>query len=393
MKKIVLVYDRQLPEGSASATRAVAFAHIFKELNYRPILIGVNYARSNKLDGMHEGIEYQVLDIPELQYAGIKKMKRVRALQKAIEGWIKDNCSAGDTAGIVISGTDIKTMFLGKTVAVNGIPIIADVVEWYDATRFSGFAAPLNYARDRLELFIWNKKIHNVLTISTLLEDFYKQRGCNTIRIPTILDLQKFLPHQENENERIIIVYAGSPARKDCIINVVRAISMLSEEEKEKVELRLYGITAEQLVALGLARNEKTMLSNSVHCYGRVSHARVKEALSVADFTVLLRPQKRYANAGFPTKVGESMASGVPVIANITSDIGLYLRDGIEGLICDEETPESCVKVIRNAIRLSATEKTDMRKAAYQQAKESFQYTKYTDLMSAFLNKTSNPKN
>ena len=108
-----------------------------------------------------------------------------------------------------------------------------------------------------------------------------------------------------------------------------------------------------------------------------MSHSEVKRQLAVADYTVLLRPNKKYANAGFPTKVGESMAMGVPVIANITSDLGKYLHDGIEGIICDDESPEACAKAIRKALSIDESQRKMMRKNARRQAEESFDYRNY----------------
>ena len=70
-------------------------------------------------------------------------------------------------------------------------------------------------------------------------------------------------------------------------------------------------------------------------------HAELPNLIAEADFTVLMRPNKRYTNAGFPTKLVESLASGVPVIANLTSDIGWAVRDGREGLKVDDYSAAS----------------------------------------------------
>ena len=106
------------------------------------------------------------------------------------------------------------------------------------------------------------------------------------------------------------------------------AVGLLSDEEKGRLALHLYGTVPEQLVMLGIDPAFLEAHRDTVICHGRIPYAEVKGKVADADFTVRLRPNKRYANAGFPTKVGESMACGTPVIANITSDLGKYIIDG-----------------------------------------------------------------
>ena len=63
--------------------------------------------------------------------------------------------------------------------------------------------------------------------------------------------------------------------------------------------------------------------------------------VAASDFTILLRPVSRFSLAGFPTKLAESMACGVPIIGNLTSNIGDYVHKGVEGVLVANETPEA----------------------------------------------------
>lgn len=46
------------------------------------------------------------------------------------------------------------------------------------------------------------------------------------------------------------------------------------------------------------------------------------------------------------------MALGTPVIANLTSDLGCYLDDGVNGVVCPDFNIDSLVKVIDKAVDL-----------------------------------------
>ena len=83
-----------------------------------------------------------------------------------------------------------------------------------------------------------------------------------------------------------------------------------------------------------------------------------------ADFVPLLRPQiVRYAQAGFPTKVPESLSLGTPIICNLTSDLGDFIRDESEGIICRDYSIDAFVEALENALTLSPTNRKNMGKA------------------------------
>lgn len=59
-----------------------------------------------------------------------------------------------------------------------------------------------------------------------------------------------------------------------------------------------------------------------------------------ANATILKGVAQRYAQAGFPTKLVESFSLGVPILTNLTSDIGQYVRDSLDGVILGDCPPE-----------------------------------------------------
>ena len=119
--------------------------------------------------------------------------------------------------------------------------------------------------------------------------------------------------------------------------------------------------------------------------HGRLSHRETLEKIAQSDFSILLRPDRRYANAGFPTKLVESLASGVPVITNRTSDIGEYVRDGKEGFLLADSSVEACVEGLRRALRLDPSERARMADSARRRARECFDYRNYGDSLCCFI--------
>lgn len=127
------------------------------------------------------------------------------------------------------------------------------------------------------------------------------------------------------------------------------------------------------------------VLDGILYIHGRIPYSDVQNIIAHSDFTVLLRPNLRYANAGFPTKVGESMMCGTPVIANHTSDLNLYIRDGDTGIVVRNESPEACAEGFRMALKMDKNARNKMRRNARKEAERSFDYKVYTDAMKKFM--------
>lgn len=99
----------------------------------------------------------------------------------------------------------------------------------------------------------------------------------------------------------------------------------------------------------------------------------------------MIRPNRESSNAGFPTKLAESMAVGTPVFANKTGDIGVYVEDNINGLIADSDSEQDILKTLRRALKMSTDELEMMRMSARKVAIESFDYRGYESKLNQFV--------
>jgi glycosyltransferase involved in cell wall biosynthesis len=268
----------------------------------------------------------------------------------------------------------------------NDIPLIVDVVEWYDGTHMNGGYFGPFHINAKLAMHYYYPKCDGVIAISELLAEHYRHKGCNVVRVPPSLDvslmpgLQGLDNRIDSETRLIRIVYAGTPGKKDLLSNVIRAITLV-DPLGQLFELQVLGPTSLQLEHL-LAGAQ---LPSFVRAEGPVAQELIPKYLQEADFTVFIREPKRFAHAGFPTKFVESLANGVPVIANLTSDLGLYLRDGVEGIVCPSHTVGGVADALMRACQMSRDRRLQMRVAARQQAEMSFDYREHVTVLTEFL--------
>ena len=389
--RILLFSDFGLPDSCANATRVMNFAKLFKNLGHDIELLGVCYSKDKQLSGSYDGIDFEMLKAAS--FNGIKAFKRINQLNKDIENFLEERSKTKSYDVILLSNVyyDFSKVFM-KYSKKHGAKLVVNAVEWYEKNnaQFRGALGKINYIKNRIALKRIHVKMGNIIAISSLLDNYYKSRNCNTVTIPTIIDLKEYetVNSVQKDNDGILhIAYAGDPGKKDYVVNAMYALELLSDEERKRIKLDFYGTTYEKLYANGLSREYIEKYKDSIICHGRIPYEQVKEKIAEADFTVLLRPQMRYANAGFPTKVGESMACGTPVICNITSDLGKYVVDGVTGFVCENETKEACAGALKKALSLSNEQVMHMRVNVINAARMSFDYNVYINQVGNFLNK------
>ena len=104
-----------------------------------------------------------------------------------------------------------------------------------------------------------------------------------------------------------------------------------------------------------------------------------------SDFTIFFMPNRKSSNAGFPTKLAESMSVGTPVITNKTGDIGLYLIDKQNGFLLEDDSLKSIEEVLNHIIKMNIHDMVRMREMARKMAEKEFDFSKYIVPMKEFI--------
>ncbi|MFG1951492.1 glycosyltransferase [Micromonospora sp. NPDC048830] len=263
------------------------------------------------------------------------------------------------------------------------IPLVADVVDWYGPRQVPGGALGPLYLSSQLARRYHYPRCDGVIAISSFLGDYYRRRGLPVLQVPPTLDVRGLAVSAGRDDAGgggLRVVYAGSPGRKDLVDTLVRAVDRVNAGGG-RVELRIVGPGPEDV---------RRMLGGGpipqgVRVLGRLAQQQVSSVLQAADFSVLVRAQERFTRAGFPTKFCESVANGTPVIANLTSDLGSYLRDGVEGLVCRDHSVDALAETLGRALLLTPTDRRRMRAAARARALESFDFRVYAGPLGEFF--------
>lgn len=381
---ILFITMTRYPDSSAMSVRHHALAKLLTLAGHHVVVYarGTTTAYKRK---EYDGITYASFRGDDDSTIGKLKdyyMRAPRTLKKLLK--------TDEFDGVLVAGATNHMLRIIKTSGQKRqMVLMHDSVDWFSAEQFKlGILAP-EYRRKQYWMTKGIDNSFKVIAISRYLENHFQSQGIQTVRIPVIMDVQNMSCEKKTEPDKLVLLYAGSPGKKDYLKEIVQGCALLPEEEREKFELRLAGVTREQLNALcDVPLDVIQKLGDSLKAMGRLSRDAVLEQLKQADFTVLLRsPDLRYAKAGFPTKVVESLASATPVLSNITSDLGDYIRDGEEGLVVCACTAHDFAQTVQKALNLTHQQKSHMQQAARKCAEENFDYRLYQDKITELVMK------
>lgn len=206
----------------------------------------------------------------------------------------------------------------------NDIKCIADATEWYKAASGNIIYRLIKTIDTSYRMQVVQKKLDGVIAISRFLYEYYKP-SVKTVKIPPTVDIAdcKWNTEVKKYEDTLAFFYAGSPsAQKERLDLVVDAIEKLSSEKT--IRFDIVGITKEQFIRI---YGWNKAISERIVFRGRVEHSEAIELTKMSDWTIILRDNNWVVNAGFPTKLVESITCGIPVLINDFSNIDEYVNE------------------------------------------------------------------
>jgi len=156
----------------------------------------------------------------------------------------------------------------------------------------------------------------------------YTNKRCVIQKLPMTVDFGRFDSAKVSSTNDKYVFYAGSfSQKKDGVKSLVNAFNLVKDKHPG-LELWIAGgkyqirdtQTLKDLIT-------KLQLNNRVKLLGELNRDEVPGYLMNAYLLVLPRPDSKQARGGFPTKLGEYLASGRPVISTSVGEIPKYLTD------------------------------------------------------------------
>ena len=223
--------------------------------------------------------------------------------------------------------------------------------------------------------------------ITQKLKEFYGgkvRRACHFFHLPMSVDFNRFCgekPAKPYDFE--YVAYMGSlNAPKDGVPGIIKAFSVFSKKHPGIRMVRI-GRARESLDELKMTIGDDAVAERFV-ATGPVDSADVPKFLMNAKAILLVRPDIPQTRACFPTKLGEYLASGTPVVTSPIGEVVDYLKDRENCYFANYNDPAmvaECLETIFFDPETAARIGANGRRVAF----ESFHYENTTDKLARWL--------
>ena len=158
--------------------------------------------------------------------------------------------------------------------------------------------------------------------------EYYKKKvrpNCKLFEMPMTVDIDRFINAELTQNTiGDYIAYCGSLSNTNGISNLIEAFSMV-EPSYPNVKMLIIGGTPNEKEMESYKDAVKKYGLKNIIFYGRVDRTVLPSLLNNAKALLLARRSNLQSTGGFPTKLGEYLATGKPVVVTAVGDIPLYL--------------------------------------------------------------------
>ncbi len=179
--------------------------------------------------------------------------------------------------------------------------------------------------------------VNGVLCISAALKELLVRSGLSKECVHVVnmlVDSSRFADIKKEKAEPYIGYCGAADNKKDGVDQLIKAFGRIAEKNPE-LKLHIMGPKTvdgqnEQLV-------NSLKLEDRVLFTGVVGYKELPQRLVNASILALDRPQSIQAKYGFPTKLGEYLSTGNPVVVTSVGDIPFFLKDGESAYLAEPD--------------------------------------------------------
>ena len=185
-----------------------------------------------------------------------------------------------------------------------------------------------------------------ITVVSTHLRNKYlkrNKRNKKQIVLIPVTAQENYNSEKKAFNDPLRVLYAGTFDLKDGVNDIIEGFKLFNSTFKN-AELILTGKSEQQVKYHKACKGDPNIVFK-----GHVPDDQFYTLLRDADVMCMCRTNSGFANAGFPFKLGEYLATGNPVISTKASDIMDYLTSG-DAYLVDFNSPRQISNALSDIV-------------------------------------------
>jgi glycosyltransferase involved in cell wall biosynthesis len=237
--------------------------------------------------------------------------------------------------------------------------------------------------------------LRGAVVISHFLEEWVQAEAHRlgktvaTLYIPILVDVNEKNPSEYSNGSNPVVMFAGSPGYNQTIGFILDAMPTVWAEIPQ-CQLVISGFKSRDPGGNRLIQAiQAKPWSNRVELIGYVSREELLNRYAQASALLIPLFDDIRSRARFPTKIGEYLASGRPIITTSVGEISHYFLDGQNAFICAPGDPQVYGKKIVDALR-NPIKATQIGHAGRETAEKNFHYEIYREAFFSWLDQMKN---
>lgn len=331
--RLAIITSIPFPNGLAATNRVISHSKGLVELGHDVTVLTTHYSNNSQKKKEFLGIKYKNFRI-------LSRLKIFNVINLGISifficGYLLLHKKKFN-AVLIVSNNAPLIVFTSFICKIISIKIIQEKSEFPFVLNNKGILG-------KTWSFIYTNTIYKLfdgmIIMTYPLEEYIKnktKKKCKKIIIPMTVEPDRFQNIQSNNSLGRYIAYCGyMGGNKDGVMNLIKSFSLI-ESKFDDLQLLLIG-TASEIELKELKKIAKDLKTKRVIFYGKVTRDQMPSLLVNAQILALARPSSLQSTGGFPTKLGEYLSTGKPVVVTDVGDISKYLHDGINAFIVEPD--------------------------------------------------------
>jgi len=344
MALIIIGESYTFPDGNAATNRVHTYAKGFIEngVNVHVICFASRYDTPG--DGITNGIHYYhpFGQRKRNKYFLVRRWQKITKYFKTII--LIEKINKSDKVFAIICYTQLlQTLLFVFSLAkyINSKLILERSEHPLRKYQKTIFTKKIGNFKARIE----TKLCDGLFCISQYLIDFYKKRNVSIKKlflVPSTVDPERFNIQIKSPLPYKYILYCGTlTLTKDGVDILIKSYAQIAEKFLDLMLVLIgKGDTSNQEIIIKELIS-RLNLDNRVFFLGQLPRTEIAVYMKNAQILALARPTSMVADAGFPSKLTEYLATGVPVVVTGVGDIPVYLKDNENSFIAEPDNVDA----------------------------------------------------